>query len=152
MPSDAERSSLSASGGVEATDPRAFAIRGPSDVERARRAARTLALSLGFSADSAEECVLAVSELATNLARYAQAGELRLSSVADCSGRPGFQVESRDRGPGIADLDLALTDGFSTGGGLGAGLPAARRLMDEFELNSSPNGTIVIARKWLSPR
>lgn len=152
MPLDAGRSSSSASGGVEpakALDPTIdLTINEVSDVERARRAARRLALSLGFSVDSAEECVLVVSELATNLVRYARAGELRLSRVADGSSRLGFQVESLDRGPGIADVGLALTDGFSTSGGLGAGLPAARRLADGFELTSSPHGTMVVARKW----
>jgi serine/threonine-protein kinase RsbT len=120
------------------------------DAERACRSSRTLARELGFTAADAECVSLAVSELATNLVRHANGGELRLAIVEGPRGR-GLEVESRDAGPGIADVDLALEDGYSTTGGLGSGLPAARRLMDEFAIASNPGGTRVVARKWPLP-
>src|SRR3954469_9242530 len=117
------------------------------DAERACRSARALARELGFTAADAECLSLAVSELAPNLVRHADGGELRLAIVEGARGR-GVEVESRDAGPGIADVDLALEDGYSTTGGLGSGLPAARRLMDEFAIASDDRGTRVVARKW----
>jgi serine/threonine-protein kinase RsbT len=118
------------------------------DAGRARRAARRLAEQLGFPAEAAEAVALATSELATNLARYARSGVIVLRAVLEPE-RRGVQVESRDAGPGIADLDRALQDGFSSGGGLGGGLGGARRLMDEFEVSSGPAGTRIVACKWL---
>lgn len=123
-------------------------VRGPADVEQARRMARTLAVQQGFAAADAERVVLAVSELATNLLRYAQQGELLLSAVQRARSM-GVEVESCDAGPGIANLRRAQEDGYTTGGGLGGGLPGVRRLMDEFEISSGPSGTRVLARKWL---
>src|SRR5215217_4112219 len=101
-----------------------IAVASRIDAERACRSARTFVRELGFSAADAECVSLAVSELATNLVRHAHGGELRLAIVEGPRGR-GLQVESRDAGPGIANLDLALEDGYSTTGGLGSGLPAA---------------------------
>jgi serine/threonine-protein kinase RsbT len=118
------------------------------DVDRSRRAARALAAALWFPTDVIEGIVLAVSELATNLVRYAHEGSISLGSVDGPRGR-GLRVESRDGGPGIPDIARALEDGFSTGGGLGSGLPAVRRLMDDFAIESSPSGTFIVARRWL---
>jgi serine/threonine-protein kinase RsbT len=101
-----------------------------------------------MSAEDTEAVALATSELAMNLARYARRGQLSLSTVQGPSGS-GVEIESRDRGPGIADLARALQDGYSTGGGLGSGLPSARRLMDEFQIDTGPGGTRILARKWL---
>jgi serine/threonine-protein kinase RsbT len=95
--------------------------------------------------------VLAVSELATNLVRYALHGRIALSTISGPSG-DGIQIESLDDGPGIADLALAMTDGFSTGASFGSGLPATRRLVDEFEITSNPDGTRILARKWKKRR
>jgi serine/threonine-protein kinase RsbT len=120
-----------------------------ADVERTRRATRRLAISVGFGAEDAEAVVLAASELATNLVRYAPGGELLVSIVSEGAGT-GIALESRDTGPGIADVALALRDGYSTGGGLGSGLPAVRRLMDDFSLTTGPTGTRIEARKWLN--
>jgi serine/threonine-protein kinase RsbT len=120
------------------------------DAERACRSARTLARELGFAATDTERVSLAVSELASNLLRHAHGGELALGVVEGPRGR-GLEVESRDGGPGIADIDLALQDGYSTSGGLGSGLPAARRLMDEFAIASDTRGTRVVVRKWPLP-
>jgi serine/threonine-protein kinase RsbT len=119
------------------------------EVERVRREARTTATRIGFGREEAEAVALAVSELATNLVRYAPGGELL---VAACSNgtKTGIAIESRDDGPGIADVALALQDGYSTGSGLGSGLPAVRRLMDDFALTTGPAGTRVEAHKWLN--
>jgi serine/threonine-protein kinase RsbT len=130
------------------TAPFCRSIRRQVDVERARRTARSLARRLGFAAADCEAIALATSELATNLLRYAPGGAVRLSTVDGVGGR-GVRVESRDSGPGIADPERAMADGFSTGGGLGHGLPAVRRLMDTFHMTSGPEGTTVIAGKWL---
>ena len=118
------------------------------DVERMRREARALAIHVGFDRHDAEAILLAVSELATNLVRYAPGGELVVSVVSEAS-RAGILIQSSDPGPGIVDVELALRDGFSTSGGLGGGLPGVRRLMDDFTVVSSPSGTSIEARKWL---
>ena len=123
------------------------AISSRADVERARRAARMLALDLGFSRDDAERVTLAVSELATNLLKYAREG--RMAATAISGTRPGIQIESQDTGPGIADIPSAMVDGYSTGGGLGGGLAGVQRLMDSVEIERSQKGTHVTARKWL---
>jgi serine/threonine-protein kinase RsbT len=130
------------------TAPFCLSIRRQVDVEQARRTARSFAQQLGFAAVDCEAIVLATSELATNLLRYAPGGAVRLSTIDGFGGR-GMQVESQDSGPGIANLAQALTDGFSTGGGLGHGLPSVRRLMDTFHMTSGPEGTTVVAGKWL---
>jgi serine/threonine-protein kinase RsbT len=93
--------------------------------------------------------VLAVSELATNLLRYARTGHIMIETLVADTGQSGLRVESSDRGPGITDVDRALQDGFSTGGGLGGGLPAVRRLMDDVMIESNPVGTRIVAWKWL---
>ena len=124
-----------------------FDVATQTDVGRARREARSLAVAQGLRRDDAEAVALAVTELATNLVRYATGGMIVLQPCANRCGL-GIQVESRDAGPGIADLGRAMQDGFSTGGGMGSGLPAVRRLMDDFEIASTPQGTRVAARKW----
>jgi serine/threonine-protein kinase RsbT len=125
-------------------------VRSDWDAHAARRAARDLATAVGFDRVAAEEVALAASELATNLLRYARGGEVRLGRLSQPA-RAGLQLESHDAGPGIEDLDRAMRDGYSSGGGLGHGLPAVRRLVDEFDISSGPAGTRVVARKWLTP-
>ena len=116
-----------------------------------RRVARAAAAELGFSATDAEAVALAISELAMNLHRYARRGEIVVEDIGG-PGRRGIQITSRDGGPGIEDVDAALRDGFSTGGGLGSGLPGVRRLMDELDVVTGPTGTLIVARKWPSAR
>jgi serine/threonine-protein kinase RsbT len=132
------------------TEPVRLEIRSFTAADQARREARALALGIGFDRADAESVALAVSELATNLVRYALGGTLMLSAV-DIP-HHGIRVECNDAGPGIADVRRALEDGFSTGGGLGSGLPAVRRLMDDFEIDTGTSGTTIIASKWLAPR
>jgi anti-sigma regulatory factor (Ser/Thr protein kinase) len=121
-----------------------------SDVGKARRAARATAESLGFGPDACEEVALAAVELATNLVKHAQGGgTLSLTPLAE-DARAGLQIESLDRGPGIVDIERAMTDGFSTAGSFGVGLGALNRLMDDFEIASSRSGgTRIVCRKWL---
>ena len=126
-----------------------LAVKSELDAGRARRAARELAGKLGFGEADGEAVAIAVSELAMNLARYARNGSITLRPLA-AEGRRGLRIESRDSGPGIADTQRAMRDGYSTGGGLGAGLGGVRRLMDEFEITSSPDGTVVRTAKWAS--
>jgi len=118
------------------------------DVERIRREARALATYAGFGRPDAEAILLAVSELATNLVRYAPGGELVVSIVSEANGL-GILIQSSDPGPGIADVELALRDGYSTSGGLGSGLPSVRRLMDDFTIVTGPSGTSIETHKWL---
>jgi serine/threonine-protein kinase RsbT len=110
-----------------------------------------LALSVGFGRDDAERVILAVSELATNLLKYAQHGRIEATALSGMRGT-GVRIESHDAGPGIPDIEQALRDGYSTGGGLGGGLPGVVRLMDEVEIESDASGTHIIARKWLTTR
>lgn len=126
-------------------------VQAPSDVARVRRASRAAAAELGFTLVASERIVLATIELATNLLRYAGGGTLRIAWLDDPERGRGLEVESVDVGPGIEDIERAMADRFSTGGGLGGGLPGVRRLMDEFGIESSPQGTKVVARKWLNP-
>ncbi len=117
------------------------------DAGRARRAARAAALSAGFSSADTEAIAIAASELATNLARYANRGRITIEEI-ERDGKRGLRLESEDEGPGIVDVPRAMSDGYSTGGGLGGGLGGVRRLMDEFDLQSAPSGTRVVAIKW----
>jgi anti-sigma regulatory factor (Ser/Thr protein kinase) len=122
-----------------------------SDMHVARRAAKDMALALGFDAKVSDEIAIAVSELASNLVKYAQGGTLTLMPINDGE-RVGIQVASRDLGPGIADVEQALMDGFSTAGGLGCGLGAVNRLMDQFDIRSqrgAAGGTNVVCTRWL---
>jgi serine/threonine-protein kinase RsbT len=130
--------------------PQAYVVQTQSDVEFVRREARILALAAGLDRRRAEMVALSVSELATNLQRYATDGRIVVTHVS-IAGRSGVEVQSHDHGPGIADLKRAMQDDYSTGGGFGSGLPAVRRLMDEFDINSGPEGTTVTARKWTIP-
>ncbi len=122
------------------------------DIVLARQEGRALAKTLGFGLVDQSRIATAISELARNVIRYAVRGEVILRSVtaADGSGRRGLEVEVADSGPGIVDTDAAMRDGYTTGGGLGMGLPGTKRLMDDFSLVTAPGqGTIVTIRKWL---
>lgn len=122
----------------------------PGDNELAISAARRLARELGFS--ESEEFLIgtAVSELTTNILRYAGSGQVTLRPVS-ASGRQGMEVVALDSGPGIEDIEQAMRDHYSTGGSLGLGLPSVRRIMDAFCVESRPGrGLICTARKWKS--
>jgi serine/threonine-protein kinase RsbT len=119
------------------------------DIVTARQAGRELAAENGFSPTDQTLIATAISEVARNIVVYAQQGEIVVSRV-DERGRIGIQVIARDRGPGIENLELALRDGYSTKQSLGLGLPGARRLMDDFGIESElGHGTVVTMKKWV---
>ena len=123
-------------------------IRGDTDVVVACQKGRALAARLGFSSDDQVVVVIAISEVTRNIVRYAQTGEITLDLIRR-GDRCGIVVVARDEGPGIPDIEQALQDGYSTGGGLGVGLSGAKRLMDEFEIVSTVGkGTTIEMRKW----
>ena len=120
-----------------------------ADVVTARQRARSMGGELGFTSTDLTLLATAISEVARNITAYAGEGEVRLSVIRGINGRQGIEVVASDAGPGIANVELALQDGYTTGGGLGLGLPGARRLVDEFELQTVPGeGTTVRLVKW----
>jgi serine/threonine-protein kinase RsbT len=124
------------------------AIRTDADVVTARQEARAMGAGLGFSGTDLTLLATAISEIARNITTYAGEGEVALR-VLDDGGRQGIEVVATDDGPGIDDVELAMQDGFTTGNGLGLGLPGTRRLVDEFELRTQPgSGTLVRLVKW----
>lgn len=119
------------------------------DILAARQKGRELAAQLGFSEGDCTVIAAAISEIARNIVRYAQQGEIQLR-IANDDTRRGLAIVARDEGPGIPDVQLALRDGFSTGNGFGLGLPGARRLMDDFTIRSQVGvGTTVVMHKWV---
>ena len=126
-----------------------IAIRTDADIVAARQAAREVATRLGFPRTELTVIATAVSEVARNIVRFAGPGELVVEMLD--KPHPGVRITARDTGPGIDDVDLALSDGYSTYHGLGLGLPGARRLMDELTVFSETgSGTTVIMIKWRS--
>ena len=124
------------------------AVRQDVDILLACQKARALAEKVGIKGNSQVVVVIAISEVARNIIDYAGCGEIILNT-ARRNGRRGISIQARDDGPGICDLEKALEDGYSTGGGLGLGLAGAKRLMDEFEVRSQPGkGTIITMMKW----
>jgi len=118
------------------------------DVVTARQQGRSVAADAGFSSGDQTVIAAAISELARNILMYARRGEIALNVISN-GDRQGLVVVARDQGPGIPDVGRALQDGYSTSGGLGLGLPGARRLMDEFDVSSVVGkGTTVTMKKW----
>jgi len=112
-------------------------------------AARTLAAELGFDGADLVLIATAVSEVARNIVEYAKLGEVRIAPAINGHKR-GLEVIAKDSGPGIADVAQAMEDGYTTGRGLGIGLPGSRRLMDDFEIDSKVGrGTTITMKKWL---
>lgn len=123
-------------------------IRSDPDIVLARQRVRAVAGELGFSSTDQTLIATAVSELTRNILTYATEGELVVRTVADF-GRRGIEIIAADKGPGIPDIESAMRDGFSTGGGLGLGLPGTKRLVDDFLLETRVNeGTTITVRKW----
>ena len=123
-------------------------IRTSADVVSVRQAARALAERVGFSLVDQTKLVTAASELARNQIDYGGGGTVRLELVEN-GVRRGVRMMFEDQGPGIADLTLALKDGYTSGGGLGLGLGGARRLVNDFTIESSPGaGTRIMIARW----
>ncbi len=126
-----------------------IAIESDADVVTARQRARALAVGVDMPSTDQTLLATAISEIARNITAYAVRGEVLIDVVRDQNGRRGVRVIARDDGPGIENLERALTDGYTTGGGLGLGLPGARRLVDEFDIQTTPGeGTTVTLIKW----
>ena len=123
-------------------------VRQEDDVVRVRQVVRQWAVEMGFSLVEQTKIVTAASELARNTLIYGGGGAVRLESLNDAN-RKGLRLTFEDQGPGIADVQQALKDGYTTGTGLGLGLGGARRLMDEFSVSSElGKGTRVMVAKW----
>jgi serine/threonine-protein kinase RsbT len=123
-------------------------VRSDEDVVGLRKQVRERAVAIGLSLVDQTKLVTAASELARNTIKYGGGGEVHLDSLAD-AGRHGIGLVFVDNGPGIDDVDQALRDGFTSGGGLGLGLGGSRRLVDEFDIDSrTGEGTAVSIVKW----
>ena len=134
--------------GVDVGPPQAQSIRSDEDVVRVRQLVRAVAVAVKLSLVDQTKVVTAASELARNTLVYGGGGTVEVTTV-DNGRRRGVRIVFADSGPGIADLDLALTDGYTTGGGLGLGLSGSRRLVDDFEIETSQEtGTRITVTKW----
>lgn len=123
-------------------------IASDKDVVQARQTGREFAARAGFSSGDQTVIAAAISEIARNVLMYARKGEIAISVILN-GDHSGVMIVARDQGPGIPDIERALRDGYSTSGGLGLGLPGAKRLMDDFEIVSAvQQGTTVTMRKW----
>jgi serine/threonine-protein kinase RsbT len=125
-----------------------MALASSEDIVQVRQAVRAWAVELGFSLVDQTKMVTAASELARNTVTYGGGGIIELERLENGS-RRGLRLTFTDHGPGIADVDLAMQDGYTSGGGLGLGLGGARRLSNEFEIRSKPGeGTVVTIARW----
>ena len=131
-----------ANAGAVAIADSAVEIRVESDIVAARQAGRDLARELGFGSADQTRLATAISELARNVIRYAGRGVCTINDEADQE-MMKIRVVVEDHGPGIPDVHTAMRDGFSTSNSLGVGLPAARRLVHEFDVSSEPGHTVV---------
>ena len=123
-------------------------IAGEGDVVVARRAVRDVASRIGFGITDVTRIVTAASELARNVVKYAGRGVMAVQ-VLEEEAATAIELEFCDEGPGIPDVEQAMAEGYSTTGGLGMGLPGAKRLMDEMKIQSTVGqGTLVVVRKW----
>ena len=126
-----------------------YSIRVQQDVVLVRKMVRQLAIEAGFTLVDQTKVITAASELARNIIDYGGGGEVKLALVKNERDKPGVQLIFEDQGPGIENVDLALTDGYTTGGGLGMGLSGSKRLMSEFQLETEKGkGTRVTVTKW----
>jgi serine/threonine-protein kinase RsbT len=125
-----------------------IAILEESDIVIARQRAGQLAKKIGMGVVDQTKIATATSELARNIVRYAKTGEVTIEEI-DNGITTGLQLTFKDRGPGIADVAAAMSDGFSSGGGMGLGLSGAKRLVNEFEIESQIGvGTTIVLKKW----
>lgn len=128
---------------------RSIALERETDIAVARNEVRAAAVRMGFSIVDQTRLTTVASELARNIIKYAVRGRVIIGMVHDAS-RQGLRLIFEDNGPGIANIELAMRDGFTTGGGLGKGLPGSRRLVHDFNLESIPDiGTRVTVVRWL---
>lgn len=132
------------------TVPNTILIQNEQDIVFARQIGRNLAKQLGFCNIAQSRIATAISELARNIYLYAGVGTIMLEAVEE-DGKKGIRITAEDHGPGIEDIRKAMEDGYSTSGGLGAGLPGVKRMVDHFTLESAKGiGTKVSVVKWNS--
>jgi serine/threonine-protein kinase RsbT len=125
-----------------------FPVNSDVDVVAARLGVRDWAREIGLSVLDLTKVVTAASELARNALVHGGGGEMRLE-IVQSAGRDGLRATFSDRGPGIDRVDRAMTDGYTSGGGMGIGLPGAKRLVNEFDLSTTPGeGTSVTIVRW----
>jgi len=128
--------------------PCSLPIKKELDIVAARQKGRDLAKEIGFGTVNQARIATAISELARNLYLYAEAGKI-IFEVINRQGRKGLRIVAIDKGPGIKEISHVMQDGYTTSGGLGAGLPGVKRLMDEFEIESEEAvGTKIATIKW----
>ena len=133
---------------MPATASESLPISGPDDVVVVRQRVRELAIMLGFRLVDQTKLVTAASELARNTLQHGRGGKVEITTLQDGS-KKGLRLVFEDQGPGIPDIERALTDGFTTGGGLGLGLGGSKRLCNEFSVESEPGrGTRVMIARW----
>lgn len=126
-----------------------FDLYEPSDNAQVVYSARKILAELNFGETAQYLIASAVSELSTNIIRYAQNGKITLS-VIQRGVKTGFEVNAQDQGPGINNMKMAMKENYSSGNGLGLGLPSVKRIMDEFQIQSTPGvGTQITAIKWM---
>ena len=124
-------------------------VKDDTDVIHTRSIVRQMAVEIGFSELDQTRITTAISELTRNIVVHASCGDVTISEVQK-EGRKGIEIICKDDGPGIVDIDQAMRDGYTTSGGLGIGMTGARRLMDEFHVESAVGvGTTVVVKKWL---
>jgi len=129
---------------------RAISLETEHDIVVARGEVRDMAAALGFRSIDQTRLATVASELARNIIKYAVRGQMIAQSTNATDGRAGLRLIFEDEGPGIPNIDAAMRDGFSTGRGLGKGLPGSRRLVDEFKIESAPeSGTRVTIVRWI---
>ena len=128
---------------------KSIALESEHDIAVARGEVRTMAVALGFRLIDQTRLATVTSELARNVVKYARRGRMIAQPTTDTLGRSGIRLIFEDRGPGIPDVEAAMRDGFSTGRGLGKGLPGSKRLVDEFAIESGPEGTRVTVVRWM---
>ncbi len=123
-------------------------LRSEQDIVASRQLVRQLSQQMKFSLVDQTKTITAASELSRNTLVHGGGGQMRWERV-ELAGRVGLRLHFEDQGPGIKDLQLALTDGWTSGGGMGLGLPGSKRLVNEFEIDSAPGkGTRVSITKW----
>ena len=129
---------------------RAISLETEHDIVVARGEVRDMAVALGFRSIDQTRLATVASELARNIIKYAVRGQMIAQPTKATDGRAGLRLIFEDEGPGIPNIDAAMRDGFSTGRGLGKGLPGSRRLVDEFKIESAPeSGTRVTIVRWI---
>lgn len=129
---------------------RSIALDSERDIAVARGEVRNMAAGLGFRLIDQTRLTTVTSELARNIIKYGKRGRMIMQPTASAGGRGGLRLIFEDSGPGIPDIEAAMRDGFTTGGGLGKGLPGSKRLVDEFKIESTVgSGTRVTIVRWL---